>query len=63
MMLSNQISNFRKFIGKQTDEESRLADHGARKYDKVLGQFTCPDTLWEKYYKIPSPSGEGQASL
>jgi RHS repeat-associated protein len=48
MMLSNQISNFRKFIGKQTDEESILADHGVRKYDKVLGQFTCPDPLWKK---------------
>jgi RHS repeat-associated protein len=40
----------RKFIGKQTDEESLLSDHGVRKYDKVLGQFTCPDPLWEKYY-------------
>jgi RHS repeat-associated protein len=39
-----------KFIGKQTDEESLLADHGVRKYDYDLGRFTCPDPLWEKYY-------------
>jgi len=38
-----------KYIGKQKDGESTLADHGVRKYDSDLGQFTSPDPLWEKY--------------
>jgi len=39
-----------KYIGKQKDGESSLADYGVRKYDSDLGQFTSPDPLWEKYY-------------
>jgi len=39
-----------KYIGKQKDGESSLADHGVRKYDSDLGQFTSIDPLWEKYY-------------
>ncbi len=41
-----------KYIGKQKDGESRLADHGVRKYDYNLGQFTSIDPLWEKLYLI-----------
>jgi hypothetical protein len=32
-------------LTKQTEEESRLADHGVRKYDCDLARFTCPDPL------------------
>jgi RHS repeat-associated protein len=32
------------------DFETNLADHGVRKYDNTLGQFTSIDPLWEKYY-------------
>jgi RHS repeat-associated protein len=39
-----------RYIGKERDEESLLADHGVRKYDYDLGRFTCPDPMWEKYY-------------
>jgi RHS repeat-associated protein len=39
-----------KYIGKQMDFEMNLADHGVRKYDNTLGQFTSIDPLWEKYY-------------
>jgi RHS repeat-associated protein len=39
-----------KYIGKQMDFETNLADHGVRKYDNTLGQFTSIDPLWEKYY-------------
>jgi RHS repeat-associated protein len=38
-----------KYIGKETDYETSLADHGVRKYDAGIGRFTCPDVLWEKY--------------
>ncbi len=38
------------YIGKQKDGESSLADHGVRKYDSDLGQFTSIDPLWEKQY-------------
>ncbi len=40
------------YIGRQKDGESALADHGVRKYDSDLGQFTSPDPLWEKLYLI-----------
>jgi len=30
------------YIGRQKDGESSLADHGVRKYDSDLGQFTSP---------------------
>jgi RHS repeat-associated protein len=40
----------KRFIGKEHDSVSLLADHGVRKYDYDLGRFTCPDPLWEKYY-------------
>jgi RHS repeat-associated protein len=39
-----------RYIGKERDEESLLADHGVRKYDYDLARFTCPDPMWEKYY-------------
>ena len=39
-----------KYIGKQFDYEMNLADHGVRKYDNILGQFTSIDPKWEKYY-------------
>ena len=39
-----------KYIGKQLDYEMNLADHGVRKYDNILGQFTSIDPKWEKYY-------------
>ena len=39
-----------KYIGKQMDYEMNLADHGVRKYDNILGQFTSIDPMWEKYY-------------
>jgi RHS repeat-associated protein len=45
-----------RYIGKERDEESLLADHGVRKYDYDLGRFTCPDPMGEKSDKIPSPS-------
>jgi RHS repeat-associated protein len=38
-----------KYIGKETDYETSLADHGVRKYDAGIGRFTCPDVLWGKY--------------
>ncbi len=38
-----------KYIGKQLDYEMNLADHGVRKYDNILGQFTSIDPMWEKY--------------
>jgi hypothetical protein len=44
---------------KERDEESLLSDHGVRKYDYDLARFTCPDPLWEKYDKNPSPAGRG----
>jgi RHS repeat-associated protein len=35
---------------KEQDYESRLADHGVRKYDYDIGRFTSTDVLFEKYY-------------
>ncbi len=32
----------------ETNMRRRLADHGVRKYDSDLGQFTSVDPLWEK---------------
>jgi RHS repeat-associated protein len=37
------------FISKEQDRESRLADHGVRKYDYDIGRFTSTDLLFEKY--------------
>jgi RHS repeat-associated protein len=39
-----------KYIYKEQDNESKLADHGVRKYDYDLGRFLSIDKLWEKYY-------------
>jgi len=48
-----------KYIGKQKDGESSLADYGVRKFDSDLGQFTNVDPLWEKLNLITNyePSG------
>ncbi len=32
-----------------TERYHTLADHGVRKFDSDLGQFTSIDPLWEKY--------------
>ena len=37
-----------KYIYKEQDNESKLADHGVRKYDYDLGRFLSIDKLWEK---------------
>jgi len=37
------------YIDKEKDRESRLGDHGVRKYDYEIGRFTSVDPLWEKY--------------
>ena len=39
------------YIHKEFDDESYLADHGVRKYDKAVGRFITPDAMWEKYYE------------
>ncbi len=38
-----------KYIGKEMDKESNLADHGVRKYENEVGVFTSIDPLWEEY--------------
>ena len=38
-----------KYIGKEMDKESNLADHGVRKYENEVGVFTSIDPLWEQY--------------
>jgi len=37
------------FIDKEKDRESKLGDHGVRKYDYEIGRITSVDPLWEKY--------------
>ena len=37
------------YIDKEKDRESKLGDHGVRKYDYEIGRFTSVDPLWEKY--------------
>ena len=37
------------YIDKEKDRESKLGDHGVRKYDYKIGRFTSVDPLWEKY--------------
>lgn len=37
-----------KYFYKEQDNESKLADHGVRKYDYDLGRFLTIDKLWEK---------------
>jgi len=36
-------------IKKEKDRESKLGDHGVRKYDYEIGRFTSVDPLWETY--------------
>jgi len=38
------------WIGKETDYETGLGDHGVRKYTYQNGRFNSIDPLWEKYY-------------
>ncbi|MDT3741219.1 MAG: RHS repeat-associated core domain-containing protein [Candidatus Kapabacteria bacterium] len=35
------------YIGKEKDVESKLGDHGVRKYDYETGRFNSIDTLFE----------------
>ncbi|HRP03110.1 MAG TPA: RHS repeat-associated core domain-containing protein, partial [Candidatus Kapabacteria bacterium] len=37
------------YIDKEKDRESKLGDHGVRKYDYELGRFTSVDPLFEVY--------------
>jgi hypothetical protein len=49
-MMPNQYNNnIPQFIGKHTDEESRLADHGVRKYNKVMGHELLENFLRTDY--------------
>ena len=38
------------YIDKEKDRESKLGDHGVRKYDYEIGRFTSVDPLFEKFH-------------
>jgi RHS repeat-associated protein len=42
-------TNRQGYIGQENDIESRLADHGVRKYDYKTGRFMSVDPLWGEY--------------
>ena len=46
------MTKFIKFgyIDKEKDRESKLGDHGVRKYDYEIGRFTSVDPLFEKFH-------------
>lgn len=48
--LTETESTLLNWIGKEKDHESKLGDHGFRKYEYETGRFISIDPLWGKYY-------------
>ena len=48
--LTTTESTLQNWIGKEKDNESKLGDHGVRKYEYETGRFISIDPLWSKYY-------------
>lgn len=48
--LAETESTLLNWIGKEKDYESKLGDHGVRKYEYETGRFISIDPLWGKYY-------------
>ncbi len=40
------------YVEMPKDKESKLGDHGVRKYDTEVGRFLAIDPLWEKYHTM-----------
>lgn len=48
--LTETESTLLNWVGKEKDNESKLGDHGMRKYEYETGRFISIDPLWGKYY-------------
>lgn len=48
--LTETESTLLNWVGKEKDNESKLGDHGVRKYEYETGRFISIDPLWAKYY-------------
>ena len=48
--LTTKESTLLNWVGKEKDNESKLGDHGVRKYEYETGRFISIDPLWGKYY-------------
>ncbi|PKL81286.1 MAG: hypothetical protein CVV25_00645 [Ignavibacteriae bacterium HGW-Ignavibacteriae-4] len=48
--LTETESTLQNWVGKEKDNESKLGDHGVRKYEYETGRFISIDPLWTSYY-------------
>ena len=48
--LTTKESTLLNWVGKEKDNESKLGDHGVRKYEYETGRFISIDPLWGKYF-------------
>lgn len=48
--LTETESTLLNWVGKEKDNESKLGDHGVRKYEYETGRFISIDPLWSNYY-------------
>lgn len=48
--LTETESTLLNWVGKEKDNESKLGDHGVRKYEYETGRFLSIDPLWANYY-------------
>ncbi|MFA7326339.1 MAG: RHS repeat-associated core domain-containing protein [Candidatus Kapaibacterium sp.] len=48
--LAETESTLLNWVGKEKDNESKLGDHGVRKYEYETGRFISIDPLWSNYY-------------
>lgn len=48
--LTETESTLLNWVGKEKDHESKLGDHGVRKYEYETGRFISIDPLWGKYF-------------